>query len=151
VTIWKLREIVEARPWGEKDLVTTNGCFDLLHVGHLRVIEYAKSLGGWLLVLVNSDASIQALKGEGRPFVPEADRSRLVAALRAVDGAMIFRGRTPCDILGQLRPAFHVKGGDWRKQDLPETRIVERYGGRVVILPRDEGSSTSEIAERVRR
>jgi glycerol-3-phosphate cytidylyltransferase len=117
----------------------------------LRAIEYAKSLGGWLLVLINSDASIKAIKGEGRPFIPENDRARLLAALRAVDGVMIFRGRTPCEVLGQLKPAIHVKGGDWKAEDLPETKIVEAAGGRVVILPRDEGPSTSEIAERVRK
>ena len=149
--IYTLRQLRNEKPWGVLPLVTTNGCFDLLHVGHLRVIEYAKTIepGGWLLVLVNSDASIQSIKGPDRPFICEAHRSRLVAALRAVDGVLVFKGQTPCEVLRQLPVSVHVKGGDWRREDLPETKIIEANGGRVEILAREDGPSTTDIAIRV--
>src|SRR5881628_2267392 len=123
----------ELRAAGKK-LVATNGCFDLLHVGHVRYLQAARALGDVLVVGVNSDASVQALKGLSRPVVPGVERAELLAGLRCVDYVTLFDDATPEALIEALRPAIHVKGGDYRAEELPEAAAVARAGGRVVIL-----------------
>lgn len=125
-----------------------NGCFDLLHVGHLRYLTAARALGEVLLVAVNSDASVRSLKGPGRPVIPEAERAELLLGLRCVDYATLFDEATPTAVIEALRPDIHVKGGDYRPEDLPEAEAIRRYGGRVVILPFVEGRSSTRMIER---
>lgn len=133
-----------------KRLVFTNGVFDILHAGHVTYLEKARSLGEMLIVGVNSDASVRQLgKGPNRPVNPEQDRLTVLEALRCVDGAVIFEESTPEAIIAELQPEIHVKGGDYRAEDLPETRIVEGYGGSVVIIPLLEGRSTTNILKRL--
>lgn len=131
-------------------LVTTNGVFDLLHAGHVGLLEEAKALGDLLVVALNSDASARGLsKGAGRPFVPLQDRARVVGALRCVDAVVSFEEPTPEALLAKLRPDVHVKGGDYRPEDLPERLVVEAHGGRVAVLPYRQGCSTTSIIERI--
>ena len=134
-------------------VVWTNGCFDLLHVGHLRALEAARGLGDLLVVGVNDDASVHELKGPGRPFVPGAERAELVAALRPVDYVILFSGTTPSAILEQVRPEIHCKGEDYAPPNgkpMPEREVVERHGGRVEFLPLFPARSTSSLVERIR-
>ncbi|MDD4866735.1 MAG: D-glycero-beta-D-manno-heptose 1-phosphate adenylyltransferase [Mycobacterium sp.] len=126
-------------------VVATGGCFDLLHTGHIRLLRQARQLGDALIVLVNSDASVRALKGEHRPVMHDVDRARVLAALGCVDAAAIFDGPTPERLLETLRPDIWVKGGDYTADELPEAAVVRRYGGEVVILPTVAGYSSSRL------
>lgn len=128
-------------------IVTTNGVFDLLHVGHLRYLQQARGLGDVLVVAVNSDESVRALKGAARPVVPDKERAELLSGLRCVDHVAIFTEPTPETLLRRIKPHIHVKGGDYREQDLPEAAAVRENGGEVVILPLTPGRSTSALIE----
>jgi rfaE bifunctional protein nucleotidyltransferase chain/domain len=125
--------------------VATGGCFDLLHTGHIRLLRQARELGDALIVLVNSDASVRALKGSGRPVMRDADRARVLAALACVDAVAVFDGLTPERMLEDLRPDIWVKGGDYVAADLPEADVVYRHGGEVMILPTVAGYSSSRL------
>jgi rfaE bifunctional protein nucleotidyltransferase chain/domain len=131
-------------------VVFTNGCFDLLHVGHVRTLQQARRLGEVLIVGLNTDASVRRLKGEGRPVVPQEERAELIDALACVDYVTLFDELTPERILESLRPDIHVKGGDYRAEELPETTVVRRWGGEVVILPFTPGRSTTGLLRRLR-
>ena len=133
-----------------KRLVFTNGVFDILHAGHVQYLQQARELGDLLIVGVNSDDSVRRLgKGANRPINTVSDRIAVLEALRAVDGAVLFEEDTPERLIELLRPEVLVKGGDYRIEDLPEARIVESYGGRVVILPFLAGRSTTAILEKM--
>jgi rfaE bifunctional protein nucleotidyltransferase chain/domain len=131
-------------------IVFTNGCFDLLHIGHISLLNFAKSLGDALVVGLNSDASVTTLKGPERPLVGQAERAALLAALPAVDFVIIFDELDPCETVEAVRPHFHVKGGDYSKENMKETEVVERLGGEVVIGPLLHGKSTSRLIDLVR-
>ncbi|ATO63988.2 bifunctional heptose 7-phosphate kinase/heptose 1-phosphate adenyltransferase [Mycobacterium avium subsp. hominissuis] len=128
-----------------RTVVATGGCFDLLHTGHIRLLRQARELGDALIVLVNSDASVRALKGSGRPVMRDADRARVLAALACVDAVAVFDGLTPERMLEDLRPDIWVKGGDYVAAELPEADVVYRHGGEVVILPTVAGYSSSRL------
>lgn len=133
-------------------LVLTNGCFDLLHVGHTRYLRAARDLGSALAVAVNSDHSVRALKGEGRPLNSQDDRAEVLAALESVDFVVIFDGDTAADVVSAVQPAIYAKGGDYSSspEDVafpPEGHVVQKYGGQVVILPYIAGHSTSALVE----
>ena len=131
-------------------IVFTNGCFDLLHIGHVSLLSFARSLGDALVVGINSDGSVRALKGPERPVVPQGERARLLAALPSVDFVLIFDELNPIETIKAVRPHIHVKGGDYAKDDMAETAIVEALGGEVVIGPYVTGSSTSQLIDVVR-
>ncbi|MGC8485493.1 MAG: D-glycero-beta-D-manno-heptose 1-phosphate adenylyltransferase [Candidatus Baltobacteraceae bacterium] len=133
-----------------KRVVFTNGCFDILHVGHAEYLAWARAQGDALIVGLNGDASVRELKGSPRPFVPFEQRARLLCALRSVDAVIGFEERTPEKLLDRLRPDIHVKSAQYRIDDLPEARIVTAYGGEVRLAPHVEGTSTTDIVERVR-
>ncbi|MEO6907362.1 MAG: D-glycero-beta-D-manno-heptose 1-phosphate adenylyltransferase [Abditibacteriaceae bacterium] len=134
---------------GGKTLVFTNGCFDLLHVGHVDLLERAKALGDVLIVGLNSDESVRRLKGDSRPINNVQARAKVLLALRAVDAVVVFEEDTPIEILEIVRPNIHVKGGDYVADNLPEAETVRRYGGGIAILPLVEGfSSTGLLAKR---
>ncbi|MGV0604255.1 PfkB family carbohydrate kinase [Mycolicibacterium sp. XJ1904] len=126
-------------------LVATGGCFDLLHTGHVRLLRQARDLGDALVVLLNSDASVRALKGPRRPVVADQDRARVLGALACVDAVVIFDELSPEAALEQLRPDIWVKGGDYTEADLPEADVVRRHGGEVVLLPTVAGYSSSNL------
>jgi rfaE bifunctional protein nucleotidyltransferase chain/domain len=136
-----------ARRWQAegRTVVATGGCFDLLHTGHVRLLRHARELGDALIVLINSDESVRALKGADRPIMPGADRARVLAALACVDAVGVFDETTPERILQDVRPDVWVKGGDYAAVDLPETDVVRRHGGDVVIVPTVTGYSSSQL------
>ena len=133
-----------------KRIVFTTGCFDLLHAGHVTLLERAKRQGDLLVVGLNSDRSVRLLKGPGRPLVPQRDRARLLAALTSVDYVVIFDQPTPARVIGQLLPDVLIKGADWAAGDIVGAAAVRRAGGRVVRLPLVKGRSTSQLIARIR-
>ncbi|MEX2584134.1 MAG: D-glycero-beta-D-manno-heptose 1-phosphate adenylyltransferase [Gemmatimonadota bacterium] len=137
------------RPRQQK-LVFTNGCFDILHRGHVEYLEHARSLGEQLVVAVNSDRSVRGLKGPGRPLNPQDDRALVLAALRAVDAVTIFDDDTPHDLIRRLLPDVLVKGGDYSPENVVGAADVLAAGGRVEIAPLVPGRSTSLLIERTR-
>jgi rfaE bifunctional protein nucleotidyltransferase chain/domain len=126
-------------------VVLANGCFDILHVGHVRYLEGARALGDLLVVGVNSDEQVRQLKGEGRPHVPERERAELVAALRAVDFVTVFNEPTVEALLRAIRPDIHAKGTDYTEETVPERDVVRSLGGRVAIVGDPKQHSTSEM------
>jgi rfaE bifunctional protein nucleotidyltransferase chain/domain len=147
----ELRRVrAQLRTEGRK-LVFTNGCFDILHVGHVRYLEAARRLGDALLVAVNSDASVRALKGAGRPFVGERERAELLAALSSVDFVTVFDDESPRALIAELLPDVLVKGGDYSLDEIHGREETEAAGGRVFSLPFVEGTSTTSIIERIRK
>lgn len=143
------KQLVEILKSQNKKVVFTNGCFDILHVGHLRYLNEAKKQGDVLIIGVNSDASVKRLKGESRPINNQFDRAEMLSGLKAVDYTVIFEEDTPEELISTLKPSIHVKGGDYKKEDLPETKIVESYGGEVRILSFVEGKSTTNIVKKI--
>ncbi len=131
-------------------IVFTNGCYDILHVGHVRLLEEARRQGDRLVVGVNSDRSVRALKGPSRPMQTQGDRAEILAALRCVDYVTIFDEDTPVETIRALRPDVHVKGGDYAPEALPEADVVREVGGRVHIVPLVEGRSTTRLVEQAR-
>jgi D-glycero-beta-D-manno-heptose 1-phosphate adenylyltransferase len=133
-----------------KKIVFTNGCFDILHIGHARYLYQARSLGDFLIVSVNSDRSVKALKGPERPIVPENERAEMIAALGCVDMVIIFDEETPYEVIKKIIPNVLVKGGDWKEDDIVGADIVKRAGGIVKSIVFIEGSSTTNIINRIR-
>jgi rfaE bifunctional protein nucleotidyltransferase chain/domain len=131
-------------------VVFTNGCFDLLHPGHIRSLEQARALGDLLIVGMNSDASVRQLKGEGRPVIPERERAEILAALESVDAVVVFDDLTPREVIARLLPDILVKGGDWPGDQIVGREEVEAAGGRVVSVPVVPGYSTSAILQKIR-
>jgi D-beta-D-heptose 7-phosphate kinase/D-beta-D-heptose 1-phosphate adenosyltransferase len=142
-----LRRIINDLKGRRKRIVFTNGCFDLLHVGHLRYLEKAKTLGDILVVGVNSDQSVRNLKGPKRPILPEKERAEILSGLECVDYITLFDEPTPLKLISLLQPHVLVKGGDWTKEDVVGKERVEELGGDVVILPFVKGSSTTNLIE----
>jgi rfaE bifunctional protein nucleotidyltransferase chain/domain len=134
-----------------KTIVFTNGVFDLIHVGHLRYLQRARALGDWLIVGLNSDRSVRAIKGPGRPITPENERAEIVVALACVDAVVIFDEETPHPLIAALQPDVLVKGADWPADAIVGRDVVEARGGRVVRVPVEAGYSTSALIEKIRR
>ena len=131
-------------------MVFTNGCFDLLHPGHVSYLGAARALGDALVVGLNSDASVKRLKGPERPLVPERDRAAVLVALESVDAVVVFGEDTPVRLLRELKPAVYVKGGDYRTEDLPEAKVAAEIGAEVRILPFEVGYSTTALIEKIK-
>ena len=128
----------------------TNGCFDLVHAGHVAYLEQARAMAGALIVGINSDRSVRRLKGPGRPVVPQEDRARVLAALRAVDRVVIFEEDTAATLIELIRPNLYVKGADYAHRRLPEREAALAVGARIVLVPLLEGRSTTSLIERLR-
>ena len=144
-----LKGIIQDLKVKGKRIIFTNGCFDLLHIGHVRYLEEAKSLGDILVVGVNSDTSVRGLKGLNRPILPQEERAEILSGLGCVDYVTIFDEPTPSNLISLLLPHLLVKGGDWTKEATVGWETVEGAGGEVVILPFVDGSSTSNIIETI--
>jgi D-glycero-beta-D-manno-heptose 1-phosphate adenylyltransferase len=138
------------RSRGNRKVVFTNGCFDLLHPGHIRTLEQARSLGDILIVGLNSDASVKDLKGPNRPVIPERERAEILAALESVDAVILFSEPTPKEVIARLVPDVLVKGGDWAGDQIVGREEVEAAAGRVVSIPFVSGYSTSAILQKIR-
>ena len=143
----QLAEILQGARNEGKVVVTTNGCFDVLHVGHLRYLQAARTLGDLLVVGVNSDPSVRVLKGENRPLVFAAERAEMLAGLACVDYVTIFSELNPIALLSQLKPNIHVKGGDYTIDQLPERKVVEANKGKIVLGLNVPGKSTTDIIQ----
>lgn len=138
------KQVAEWR--GAGDTVTlANGCFDLLHVGHVRYLRAAKELGGRLIVAINADDSVRALKGEGRPIMPHAERAEILAALADVDAVVVFPERDVRALIREIKPDVQAKGTDYTTDSVPERDAVQEYGGRVAIVGDPKGHSATEI------
>ena len=133
----------------KKTLVFTNGCFDILHAGHVRYLQAAKELGDCLVVGLNSDESVRSLKGIQRPINKEEDRAEVLSALSAVDYVVVFSERTAEQLVREIKPDFYVKGGDYNVKSLPEAEIVAKYGGKTVLIPEVPGRSSSNIIKKI--
>ena len=144
--------VEERRKWREEGrrVVLTNGCFDLLHPGHLTLLEAARAHGDVLVVAINSDRSVRRIKGEGRPLVPEAERAEMLLALEAVDRVVVYDEPTPLEVVKALVPEVLVKGADWAEDAIVGREQVEASGGRVVRVEMVPGRSTSAMLERIR-
>jgi rfaE bifunctional protein nucleotidyltransferase chain/domain len=133
-----------------KAIVFTNGCFDILHVGHVRYLTAARELGDCLILGLNSDLSVRALKGPSRPINNEDDRAEVLSALSAVDYVVIFGEDTAEKLVSEIQPAVYVKGGDYNIKALPEAQIVAQYGGQTILIPEVIGKSSSNIIKKIK-
>ncbi|HEX4012584.1 MAG TPA: adenylyltransferase/cytidyltransferase family protein [Candidatus Cybelea sp.] len=151
----RLLDLDEAVAWREelrsrgRSVVFTNGCFDVLHAGHVTYLAWARAQGDALIVGLNEDDSVTRIKGRARPIVPFADRATLLRALRSVDAVVGFTSTTPETILERIRPDVHVKSSQYREDELPERTVVLRHGGRIALAPHAAGKSTTETIARI--
>ena len=150
-SVEELKAVVSGAKAEGKKVVFTNGCFDLLHRGHLHLLREAKKLGDILIVAINNDLSVKKLKGPKRPILPEADRAELIGALEMVDYVTLFDEADPYHLIKELQPNVLVKGGDWTREKIIGREVVEKEGGRVVAVPYLDGYSTTQMIERMCR
>lgn len=134
-----------------KEIVSTSGCFDILHAGHVTYLEEAKRKGDILIILLNSDTSVKQLKGEERPIVPQEERATVIAGLEAVDYVCIFYEKTPCNVIRKIQPDIVIKGGDYKGKYIPEMDVTAEYGGHVEYVVMVDGCSSTNIIEKVKR
>jgi D-beta-D-heptose 7-phosphate kinase/D-beta-D-heptose 1-phosphate adenosyltransferase len=149
--IHEIKAIVAKAKSEGKKVVFTNGCFDLMHRGHLHLLREAKKLGDLLIVGMNSDRSVKKIKGPERPILPAQERAELIAALEMVDYVTSFDEPDPYAVIKELRPNVLVKGGDWAKEGIVGREFVEEEGGKVAVIPYLEGYSTTEIIQKIRK
>lgn len=139
----------------DKTVVFTNGCFDILHIGHVRYLQEARSRGDMLVVGINSDDSVRGLKGPTRPYTPELERAEVLAALECVDYVTLFSEDTPISLIREIKPNVHIKGGDYKPEDLPEADVMHEIGGKTEVIPfsstNSEGWSTTNTIEKINR
>jgi rfaE bifunctional protein nucleotidyltransferase chain/domain len=145
----KLKKVLEAQRREGKKISFTNGCFDILHVGHVRYLSEAKKTGDVLILALNSDVSVRTIKGEKRPLVPQDERADVVAALESIDYVTVFDEPTPLELIEYLMPDVLIKGGDWAEENIVGRDAVKSWGGKVVVIPETEGASTTNIIEKV--
>jgi rfaE bifunctional protein nucleotidyltransferase chain/domain len=145
-----LKEKLERLKSEGKKIVFTNGCFDIIHAGHVRYLREAKKLGDILVLALNSDSSVRLIKGDERPIVPEEGRAIVVGSLESVDYVALFDEETPLRLIEYLRPHILVKGGDWDEENVVGRDAVRKWGGEVVIIPEVKGASTTNIIEKIR-
>ncbi len=148
-TIEQIRKIAAELKKQGKKIVTTNGCFDVLHIGHIRYLKDAKKLGDVLIIGLNTDSSVKQYKGDKRPLMPEDERAEMLSALEFVDYIVKFSERDPRNLLDAIKPDIHVKGGDYKMEQIIEKDVVEKNGGKVVLLPLVHGKSTTNIINRI--
>lgn len=149
VTLDDLDGLLAAQRAAGRTVALANGCFDLLHVGHVRYLEGAAAEADVLVVAVNDDESVRTLKGDGRPVMPGVDRAEVLAALRCVDYVVLFGGRTVADVLLRYKPDVHCKGTDYTVETVPERPIVQSYGGRTAIVGDPKDHSTRDLIARI--
>ena len=146
----RLADLIAAEKAAGRTVAFANGCFDILHVGHIRYLAGAAAVGDVLVVAINSDSSVRELKGEGRPVMNEAERAEMIAALRMVDYVTLFSDRSPARLIERLRPDFQCKGTDYTPDNVPEGELVRSYGGTVVIVGDPKDHSTTEYLRKLR-
>jgi D-beta-D-heptose 7-phosphate kinase/D-beta-D-heptose 1-phosphate adenosyltransferase len=134
-----------------KKIAFTNGCFDILHVGHVRYLREAKKTADVLVLALNSDSSVRSIKGEKRPLMNEKERAEILAALECIDFVTIFQELTPLELINYLKPDILIKGGDWPEEKVVGREEIKKWGGRVAIIPEVEGKSTTNIVEKIKK
>jgi D-beta-D-heptose 7-phosphate kinase/D-beta-D-heptose 1-phosphate adenosyltransferase len=142
------KELERIRKEGKK-IAFTNGCFDILHVGHVRYLRDAKKTADILILALNSDSSVRTIKGEKRPLIPQEERADVLAGLESVDYVTIFDEPTPLELIEYLKPDVLIKGGDWAEESIVGRDAVRSWGGRVIVIPEIEGASTTNIVDKV--
>ena len=145
-----LKEKLDALRREGKKIAFTNGCFDILHVGHVRYLREAKKTADVLVLALNSDSSVRSIKGEKRPLVGEEERAEILAALEFIDFVTIFKELTPQELIIYLKPDVLIKGGDWPEDKVVGRDDVKKWGGRVVLIPEVKGKSTTNIVEKIK-
>jgi rfaE bifunctional protein nucleotidyltransferase chain/domain len=145
-----LKEILDTVRNEGKKIAFTNGCFDILHVGHVRYLREAKKTADILVLALNSDSSVRSIKGEKRPLVGEEERAEILAALEFIDFVTIFQELTPLELISYLKPDILIKGGDWQEDKVVGRDEVKKWGGRVILIPEVEGKSTTNIVEKIK-
>lgn len=148
-TIKSLQQILAKLKNQGKKIVFTNGCFDILHIGHIRYLKKAKSFGDILVIGLNSDSSVKKLKGKNRPVFSQNERAEILSSLEFVDFVIIFNEDTPEKLISKIKPDIHVKGGDYKTDDLPEAEIVKEYGGKIKIVKFIPGYSTTGLINKI--
>jgi D-beta-D-heptose 7-phosphate kinase/D-beta-D-heptose 1-phosphate adenosyltransferase len=143
-------KLEELRKKGKK-IAFTNGCFDILHVGHVRYLREAKKTADVLVLALNSDSSVRSIKGEKRPLMNEKERAEIIAALEFIDFVTIFPELTPLELINYLKPDILIKGGDWPEEKVVGREEIKKWGGRVAIIPEVEGKSTTNIVEKIKK
>lgn len=146
----ELAGIIDNLKADKKTIVSTNGCFDILHVGHVKYLQEAKSHGDILIIGLNSDASVKRLKGPERPINTEQDRAEVLAALECVDYVVMFEEDTPENLISMIKPDFHAKGGDYTEDTLPEAKIIKENGGQILFINFVDGKSTTNIINKAK-
>lgn len=146
-----IRALVKEIQGRGQTVVTTNGCFDVLHVGHVRYLTQTKSYADYSIVLLNSDKSVKSIKGEGRPINNENDRAEVLCALSCVDYVVLFDEDSPGELLGEIKPDVHTKGADYSVETLPEAEIIMKNGGRIEFITFVEGKSTTNTIEAMKK
>ena len=147
--IEKLAEILAEEKAAGNQIVFTNGCFDLLHIGHTRYLAQAKAKGDILVVGLNSDSSVKKLKGDKRPLIPQDERAEMLSNLEMVDYVTIFADETAKNVIAELEPDIYVKGGDYSINNLPEAEVVQQYGGAIELVSEIKGASTTNIVNKI--
>lgn len=151
IQLWRLARQAKRLKREGKRIVFTNGCFDILHYGHVKYLQDAKAKGDYLVVAVNSDSSVKKIKGKGRPVVPQGDRMRTLAALGCVDFVLLFNEDDPLKLIKAIKPDFLIKGSDWSKKSIVGASFVESYGGKVLTVNLVKNRSTSAIIKKIVR
>ena len=146
-----IRSVVKGLQESGKTVVTTNGCFDILHVGHVRYLEKTKTYADYSIVLLNSDKSVKLIKGEGRPINNEDDRAEILCALACVDYVVFFDESSPRDLLDEIKPDVHTKGADYSVETLPEADVILKNGGKIEFITFVEGKSTTNTIEAMKK
>ena len=146
----ELKSLIQNLKAQNKTIVATNGCFDILHVGHVRYLEQAKSYGDVLIVALNSDKSVKKIKGDSRPINNELDRAEVLSALRCVDYVILFDENSPIELLQEIKPNVYTKGADYTIETLPEAKVLMDTGVRIKFIPFVEGKSTTSILEKMK-
>ena len=146
-----LREALESERKSGKTIAFANGCFDVLHVGHIRYLQDAARVADVLVVGVNGDGSVRELKGEGRPVMPAGERAEIIASIRGVSYVTVFDDKSPARLLQELKPDFQAKGTDYTADSVPEAEIVRAYGGKVVIVGDPKDHSTTAVLQKMRK
>lgn len=147
----KIRDIVKKLQDSGKTVVTTNGCFDILHVGHVRYLQKTKTFADYSIVLLNTDKSVKLIKGEGRPINNENDRAEILCALSCVDYVVLFDENSPRDLLDEIKPDVHTKGADYSVETLPEADVILKNGGKIEFITFVEGKSTTNTIEKMKK
>lgn len=144
-----LKEKIDALRQKGKKIAFTNGCFDILHVGHVRYLKEARKTADFLILALNSDSSVRAIKGEKRPLVPEMERAEVLAALECIDFVTIFPELTPLELICYLKPDVLIKGGDWPEDQVVGRNEIKQWGGHVTLVPEVAGKSTTNIVDKI--